>query len=146
MSFFHREKDIWILVHGDDFVVVARKSGRDYAEDTLRKAYEIKVENAGPEAEDNKEIKILGRIISYSFDGITCEPDPGLIEGVVEDLGLNGAKGVATPGIREEPEIGTKEITERRKSYPASPERLEGLDEAPLTDIGSKGISPWRRA
>ena len=58
--FYHAEKDIWILVHGDDFVVVARKAGRAYAEKTLKDKCEVKTEMAGPQPQDPKEIEILG--------------------------------------------------------------------------------------
>ena len=75
--FYHASKDIWMLVHGDDFVTVARAKGRAYVEKTLRSQYEIKVDIAGPEAQDPKELKVLGRIITYEAHGITYEADPG---------------------------------------------------------------------
>ena len=62
-----------MLVHGDDFVTVARAEGRAYVEQTLRSQYEIKVDLAGPEANDPKELKVLGRIITYEAHGITYE-------------------------------------------------------------------------
>ena len=46
--FNHIGKDVWILIHGDDIVVVARQEGRDYTEQTLRSAYEVKVDLVGP--------------------------------------------------------------------------------------------------
>ena len=46
-------------MHGDDFVTVARQAGRDYTKQILSDAYEIKVDVAGPEPNDPKEIKIL---------------------------------------------------------------------------------------
>ena len=95
--FHHRRLDVWVLVHGDDFVVVSRRAGRQHTESALRAAYEIKVDLAGPEAADAKEVKTLGRIVSFGPDGITCEADPGHLESVVHDLGLEGAKGAATP-------------------------------------------------
>ena len=76
--FHHPGKDVWCLVHGDDFVVVARQEGRDHIESTLRAAYEIKVDVAGPDPEDQKELKILGRIITFTPQGIQYEADPGL--------------------------------------------------------------------
>ena len=34
--FHHKQKEVWILVHGDDFVVVSRRHGREHIEATLR--------------------------------------------------------------------------------------------------------------
>ena len=56
--------------------MVARREGRDHIEATLRAAYEIKVDVAGPEPNDAKEIKVLGRIITYTPSGIQYEADP----------------------------------------------------------------------
>ena len=89
--FYHAARDIWMLVHGDDFVTVARAEGRAYVERTLRSQYEIKVDLAGPEADDPKEIKVLGRIITYEAHGLTYEADPGHMEGVIHQLGLTDA-------------------------------------------------------
>ena len=106
-----------MLVHGDDFVTVARAEGRAYVEKTLRSQYEIKVDIAGPEAQDPKELKVLGRIITYEALGITYEADPGHMEGVIHQLGLADAKSVPTPGIKDDSELSAAEILERRKGY-----------------------------
>ena len=118
--FYHADKDIWILVHGDDFVVVARQSGREYAETTLRAQYEVKVDMAGPEAQDPKEIKILGRIVTYTDQGLTYEPDPGNMEKVIHELKLSDGKGAATPGVKDDSTVTAVELLERRKCYPPS--------------------------
>ena len=34
--FYHRDRDIRLLVHGDDFVIVARSSGLEWVEKVLR--------------------------------------------------------------------------------------------------------------
>ena len=52
-----KELDIWVLVHGDDFVIIARKAGREFALKILKAAYELKIDIAGPEADYKKEIK-----------------------------------------------------------------------------------------
>ena len=64
-DFYHAARDFWMLVHGDDFVTVARADGRAYVEQTLRSQYEINVDFPWPEAHDSKELKVLGRIITY---------------------------------------------------------------------------------
>ena len=115
--FYHAARDIWMLVHGDDFVAVARSEGRAYLEATLRGSYEIKIDIAGPEEQDAKELKVLGRIVSYGPRGISYEPDPGHMEAVIHELGLGTAKGVVTPGVKDESEVSAAEVLERRRSY-----------------------------
>ena len=87
--FYHPGKDIWLLVHGDDFVTVARQAGRDYTKQILSNAYEVKVDVAGLEPNDLKEIKIVGRIVTYTPDGVQYEPGPGHMEEVIHELGLS---------------------------------------------------------
>jgi hypothetical protein len=48
--FLHPRFDIWVVVHGDDFLVVARGAGRQYFEKIIRAAYEVKISIAGPSA------------------------------------------------------------------------------------------------
>ena len=96
--FYHPSKDIWVLVHGDDFVIVAKQAGRTYTEEVLRAAYEVKVDIAGPQPGDLKEIKILRRIVTFTEHGILYEPDPGHVERVIHELGLSDGKGAATLG------------------------------------------------
>ena len=105
------------------FVVVARQAGRDYTEQTLRNAYEIKVDIAGPEPQDPKEIKILGRIVTFTPEGIQYEPDPGHMEKTIHGLGLANSNGVATPGVRDETIVTAAELLERRRCY--APPRIE---------------------
>ncbi len=47
-----------------------RQAGREYAEAILRAEHEIKVDTVGPERQDPKAIKILGRIITYTEQGL----------------------------------------------------------------------------
>ena len=54
--FHHAEMDVWCFVHADDFVAVARSEGRKHLEDTLRAACEVKVDLAGPEPSDPKQL------------------------------------------------------------------------------------------
>ena len=100
--FYHPGKDIWLLVHGDDFVAVARQAMRDYTKQILSDAYEVKVDVAGPEPNGPNKIKILERIVTLTPDGMQYEPDPGHIEQIIYELGLGESNGVATPGVRDE--------------------------------------------
>ena len=114
-----------MFFHGDDFVTVARVEGRAYVEQTLRSRYEIKVDFAGPEAHDPKQLKVLGRIITYEAHGITYEADPGRMDGVIHQLGFADA---------EDSELSAAETLERRKGY-ESPRLKIGAYDAVSTEV-----------
>ena len=125
--FWHPKLDVWILVHGDDFFCVSRRHGLDHTHKTLAAAFELKKEVIGPEPTDQKELKVLGRIVTYTSSGITCEADPGHLEAVVEALDLSASKPVVSPGAREEGGVTAKELLERRMVY-RGPEDVAGRD------------------
>ena len=123
--FYHRDLDAWVLVHGDDFLCVAREAGRQQLHRALAAAYEIKSETIGPAPNDRKEMRVLGRIIRYTEagDGLTIEADPAHLEVVLENLGLETSKPVASPGAREESSLTAREIEQRRLAMaPVAPE------------------------
>ena len=63
---------------------------------------------------------MLGRIITYTEQGFSHEPDPGHMEKVVHELKLSDCKGVATPGVKDDTTVTAAELLERRKCYPPS--------------------------
>ena len=74
----------------------------------LEKSYEIKTQLLGPGKEDLQQVRVLNRILTWGPNGISYEADPRHAEIVIKELGLTEAKGVFTPGTKEEGT--TKEI------------------------------------
>ena len=74
-TFYNEKKDIYCMVHGDDFVSTGPSASLKWLEDALNKAFKIKTSLIGPEKTDNKELKILNRIIRYTDNGIELEAD-----------------------------------------------------------------------
>ena len=69
----------------------------------MEKRYTIKTQWFGPGEKQSKEIKILNRIVSWdNLQGITFEVDPRHAEVIFKQLKLEDAKGVSTPGAKEE--------------------------------------------
>ena len=112
--FLHPRLGIWVVVHSDDFLVVARGAGRQYFEKVIRAAYEVKISIAGPSAGDEKELRVLGRVLTFMPDCVTLEADPRLHESVVQLLGLDGAKAVGTPGCSPRKDSPGVNLRERR--------------------------------
>ena len=112
--FHYGRLGLWVLVHGDDFFGVARRAGREFLAKTLEKKYEVKIKEAGPQDTDAKEMKVLGRILSFRPDGVTLEADPCHAEQAIDELGLRAAKGVATPGVPDS-KPGPADLPRRRR-------------------------------
>eukprot|EP00973_Karenia_brevis_P081866 11349902-Karenia_brevis.AAC.1 len=101
--FHHVGRDILTMVHGDDFLSTATEANLRWLKGILDTTFEIKTKIVGPEARDEKQLKILNRIITYRDSGIDYEPDPRHAEIIIEQLGLKEGKEVSTPGVDQEP-------------------------------------------
>ena len=95
--FFHPERDIKTLVHGDDYVSSGTPESMDWLEKELTKAYEIKTQKVGKCDGYKGEGKVLNRILRVTEDGWEMEADPRHAELVVEQLGLSEDRGIGTP-------------------------------------------------
>ena len=80
----------------------------------LEDNFEIKHTVAGPGPDMDREIKVLGRIISYHDWGWSMEADPSLVEASVEKLGLRDGKGVSAPGAKPDSLDGATDMKSRR--------------------------------
>ena len=100
--FYHPTRDIYCLVHGDDFVFVADDDELTWCEQLLKAHYICKCVLIGPDSPAVREARILGRIIRYEAWGIQYEQDPVHAEKLFRNLGLEHAKPVATPWVSED--------------------------------------------
>lgn len=102
--FYHISRNIKTLVHGDDFLTTAKRSDAQWFKEMLERRFEIKTVVVGPGEGEVPEGRILGRIIRAAQDGSwEYEADPRHAELIIEDLQLQSAKGVQTPGEEEKP-------------------------------------------
>ena len=99
--FRHAERGIVTSVHGDDFTSSGPATSLDWLEKSIADKYEITVEpRLGPGTADAKEGRVLNRVIRWCEDSIEYEADPRQVERLVAECGLEGAKSVATPGVK----------------------------------------------
>ena len=99
--FRHAEKGIVASVHGDDFTSSGPASSLDWLEKSIADRYGVTIEpRLGPGPADAKEGRVLNRIIRWCEDRIEYEADPRQVERLVAECGLEGAKGMATPGVK----------------------------------------------
>ena len=101
--FCSRDGDLKGLCHGDEFCVVARQKQLQTFVKVLGKRFDVKQTGLiGFGASEKKELKILNRTIKIDVlnDEMTLEADMKLVEGALESMKLNGAKGVDSPSAR----------------------------------------------
>jgi hypothetical protein len=99
--FFHPQRQIRTMVHGDDFVSVAKGDDLLWLKRVLEGKFETKTAIIGPDKGDCKCARVLNRIISYTDDGIEYEADQRHAEAMIRDLNMNEAKALSTPGSDE---------------------------------------------
>ena len=97
--FYHPERDIKTLVHGDDYVSAGSSEAMAWMESELEKAYEIQTQKLSDAQDCKTEGKVLNRIVRHTSEGWEIEADPRHAELVIEQLGLEHDKGVVTPGV-----------------------------------------------
>jgi hypothetical protein len=124
-NFYHAGRSLVVSVHGDDFTCSGPEGQLAWLKDVFEKAYEIKAEVLGPcpERGHKQEIRILNRVLSWNAWGIGYEADPRHAEIVIENLGLQDAKSVTTPGSRDDVARAQRENGE---SYTQLPEAIDG--------------------
>ena len=107
--FCSRDGDLKGLCHGDDFCVVGRQKQLQTFGKVLEKRVEVEQPgHIGFGARDKKELKILNRTIKIDVlnNEMTLEADTKLCEGALKAMKLTGAKGVDSPRVRRNEELG----------------------------------------
>ncbi len=83
--FYHPEKDLRVVVYGDDFSAVGSCRELNWLEETMEKKYAItKRGRLGPAREDQKELTLLNRVVRWVDNvGLDIEADPRQAERLV---------------------------------------------------------------
>ena len=102
-TFYHHERQLRIYVHGDNYVSTGTTENLQWMRAELEKRYQVKTQVLGPGEGQLKQVNILYRIVSWDGSrGIVYEADPRHAEIVIDQLELQDAKDISTPGTREE--------------------------------------------
>jgi len=89
-------------VHGDDFTTVGPKSSLDKFVEDMKSKHELKeAARLGPGKGDDKETRVLNRVVRWTEQGLEYEADPRQAEKIIQELGLEDCKAVATPAVRQ---------------------------------------------
>ena len=101
MHFFHDERNISIVVHGDDFNALGVADELNWYEKELATHFEIKIRGRMGPGGDCDQIKILNRILTLTKDGLEYEADPRHADLLLSSMGLTKSNSVSTPGVKE---------------------------------------------
>ena len=86
-TFYHEARKIKTIVHGDDFVSEGSAFNLARVDAELRKSFTLKTQVLGPDRGEVRELTILNRVVRWTADGLTWEPDLRHVEAIVNDLG-----------------------------------------------------------
>ena len=104
--FYHRQHDVRVMVHGDDFLALGDQKHLCELEDLLRKSYALKCLGIiGDQPEDKKETHFLNRLIrcgeSEGRPAVWTEPDSRHVDLLIQSFGMVNAKGVESPDVKK---------------------------------------------
>ena len=108
VSFYNGDKDVNLVVHGDDFTFVGEGEQLDWVEGTMKEWYEIRVRaRLGPDEDDATGAVLLSRHIRWNDWGVSCEADPKHWKAVKEASGLKEEwKSLVAPGGKDTEPVG----------------------------------------
>ena len=99
--FHHAERNVMVVVHGDDFTTLGLDSDLDWFEAGLQKYFEIKIRGRlGEGCPEPQEIRILNRVVTVNSAGLTYEADPRHCDLLMSSLELSENSKAATPGVK----------------------------------------------
>ena len=152
--FYHREKGISVVVHGDDFTALATDAGLDFLEEGMQKHFEVKLKGRiGHGDSDCKEMRVLNRLLRVVPEGLLYEPDPRHVEMLARAFDLtkeNVPKPPLTPGEKpkheetehEEPEENLDDIVASLRAARHECAKVSFVDHADVSLVGAPEI-PW---
>ena len=97
--FYHEEKNVRVVVHGDDFTVLGPSKGLDWFRGVVQQRMEMKFKNRLERGKPGA-LRILNRIVTVTENGLEYEADQRHAEILMRDMGVDeNCKGVVTPGV-----------------------------------------------
>ena len=91
-----------ITVHGDDFIVGGSSANSPLMKNGFERRFPVKVHTLGFEIGQEREVRILSRVIRWTPTGFEYEPDQRHSEIAVRELGFESARAVVTQGTKHE--------------------------------------------
>ena len=107
--FVHKERDIRVLVHGDDYFSSGLSNDLSWLQSKLEEIFEIKTQHINGKSDHEMEGKILNRVVRWTQKGYEVEADPRHAELVIKQLEASSMKTLSTPGVEGKEEEDNEE-------------------------------------
>ena len=108
-TFHHATRNIKLVVHGDDFVSEGSAFNLAWLDASLKKEFIMKSQVLGPDKGETRELTILNRVIRWTDQGLSWEPDARHAEAIIRDMEIFDGKGVCSPGVKDPEKRKSKE-------------------------------------
>ena len=95
--YLHADGTTPLMVRRDDFIATGTRAEFDRLRKVLEAEYEVKSQTCGPWVDTDKSMRVLGRVISSTSEGIGYEADPRDIEAAIAAYDLQDCKSISTP-------------------------------------------------
>ena len=127
-AFGHSARDLDMVVHGDDLIVVADGDDLDWLSRKLNEKLEL-VQKARSGPGSDSDATVLNRCVTYSDSGLTWEADPRHAELAVAEVGQQAARPQTSPsGAKPSAPLDHEELEpDGRKNYHSVSARLAHL-------------------
>ena len=102
MPFLRKNWDISTVVHGNYFLSEGPADSLMKMNLALEKSFQVKTEFIGPDPGQQREARILNRVVRWEQTGITWQPDPRHAEISIEQMGLKEERLLKFSGVKEE--------------------------------------------
>ena len=145
--FYREADDVSCVVHGDDFTFEGPPECLLEVAEALKKVWLVKVRAMlGPEANDDKEVSILNRVVRWCEDCLLYEADPRHVEKLLKEAGLEDCKSLNTPGAKDPSD--TTAWFDKQPGVVAGPEYEErgSVTLAPSPFLDKAGMREYRSA
>ena len=96
--YHHKEKDIMVVVHVDDFLASGEQDQLDRLKKDMMETFDLSRTTIGPESNEEPEVKYLNRILRWTPENMmSCEADPKHVQLLLKEWSLAEAKGAVAP-------------------------------------------------
>ena len=100
-TFHHEGRKLKTMIHGDDFVTVGRRQDNEWFKNKMQKRFEIKTTVIGGGEDEEREGRVLNRVVRRTEEGWQYEGDQRHAEVVAKTLKMEESNAVRTPGEDE---------------------------------------------
>lgn len=136
--FYHPVRDVWSLVHGDDFVSSGSPEDLAWVRQELEGAFEITSTVIGASPDLGKELTVLNRTIRWHDNvGISYEADQRHAKAIIAETQADGMRTVSTPMVKED-----KKESEKQKDEDIKARKQRGILNKKSKEEGEDLLGP----